>query len=97
MTQRDLADRAHVTLSYVSKLEAGGAAPGIDLLERLARALGVSVTDLLPTPSQPETVEAYREQVEQLFDAVLAKAGPDTLSMLKLFLERLAESPPSRR
>ena len=38
MTQRDLADRANVTLSYISRLEAGGAAPGIDLLERLAQA-----------------------------------------------------------
>ncbi len=93
MTQRDLASKANVTASYISTLEAGGAAPGIDLLERLARALQADVTDLLPAPSGPETPETLRQQVEQLFEVIVAKAGSGSLSMLKLFLERLAESP----
>jgi transcriptional regulator with XRE-family HTH domain len=92
LTQRDLASKANVTFSYVSRLEAGGAAPGIDLLERLARALNVSVVDLLPAPPQPENTETHREQVKQLFDAVLMKSGNETLSMLKQVLVRLAES-----
>ncbi len=97
LTQRDLARQAHVTISYVSKLEAGGAAPGIDLLERLAQALQVGVTELLPSPPTPETVEAYREKVKATFNALLVKAGRETLSMIDLLLARLVESPAFRR
>ena len=97
LTQRDLADKAGVTLTYVSRLEAAGAAPGIDLLERLAGALGVNVVDLLPTPSLPEAGAISRRQLRTLWDSVLTKAGAETLSMLKQLLERLAESPSTTR
>ena len=97
MTQRELADRASVTLTYISKLEAAGAAPGIDLLERLAIALRVGINDLLPVAAKPETIKSHREEVSELFDAVLNKAGHETLSMLSLFLERLNESPAVKR
>jgi transcriptional regulator with XRE-family HTH domain len=41
LTQADLADRAEVAVTYISKLEGVGAAPGIDLVGKLADALGV--------------------------------------------------------
>lgn len=91
MTQRDLAQRANVTVSYVSKLEAGGAAPGIDLLERLASALNVTLPELLPVPA--EGSRSDQEQARLLFDSLLTNAGQETLLLLKLFLARLAESP----
>lgn len=94
VTQRDLAERAHVTLSYISKLEAGGAAPGIDLVDRLATALNVNVTELLPFASQQKT---DHEQIKILFDQVIMKAGQESLLLLNLFLSRLAESPALRR
>jgi transcriptional regulator with XRE-family HTH domain len=97
MTQRELASRAHVTVSYVSTLEAGGAAPGIDLLERLARALQANVTDLLPFPGSPETPDTLRQQTKRAFEAVLEKAGPESLSMLKILVDRLGESPAVNR
>ena len=92
MTQRELADRAHITVTYVSRLEAGGAAPGIDLLERLAAALGVKVTELLPaTPG--EDADAQRERLKGQFEVVVKKSGPQTLGMIDVFLTRIAESP----
>jgi transcriptional regulator with XRE-family HTH domain len=97
VTQRDLATHAHLPTSYVSKLEAGGAAPGIDLLERLAIALQVSITELLPKPSEPMTTESSREQVKALFDKVIAKAGAESLLMLNQLLTRLAESSATNR
>ncbi len=93
MTQRDLATKADVTFSYISRLEAGGAAPGIDLLERLAKALGVGITELLPMPAMPATAAMRRDQVKGLFEVVLPKAGQETLAMLEVLLARLAESP----
>ena len=49
LTQNELAKRAEVTRSHLSLLEAGHRKnPSIDVLERLARALSVPVTELLP-------------------------------------------------
>jgi transcriptional regulator with XRE-family HTH domain len=44
LTQQGLADLARVDKGYISRLEAGQIAdPGIDLVERLSKALGVSI------------------------------------------------------
>ena len=66
-------------------------APGIDLLEKLSKALDVNVIDLLPI-SPPLEVEALREDVQKVAKSVVMKAGRDTLTMLKLFLDRLEQS-----
>jgi transcriptional regulator with XRE-family HTH domain len=48
MTQADLAKKAKVDQGYISTLEAGQKTnPGINVLKRLARALGVPVTELV--------------------------------------------------
>jgi transcriptional regulator with XRE-family HTH domain len=48
LSQAELATRAKVAQGYISDLEAGGKKnPGIDVLKRLAKALGVPVTKLL--------------------------------------------------
>ena len=48
MTQRDLAAKAKVTPGYVAQIEMGMKKnPSLDVLKRLARALGVPVARLL--------------------------------------------------
>ncbi len=93
MTQRQLADAASITFSYISRLEAGGAAPGIDMLEQLAKALKANIADLLPSAQSVETATDQREQVKKSFEGVLSKAGPETLGLLEVLLARLTESP----
>lgn len=51
-SQADLALRARVTQALVSALELGRANPTVETLERMARALGVSVADLF-APIEP--------------------------------------------
>ena len=92
MTQRDLAAEAKVTLSYVSRLEAGGAAPGLDLVERLATALGVRIADLLPVEPDEE-IEERRSAVKERLNVLVARAGVQTLTMLDLMLQRIEHSP----
>ena len=46
MTQKDLAERLHITDRAVSKWERGQCAPDISLLESLAETLGVSILEL---------------------------------------------------
>jgi transcriptional regulator with XRE-family HTH domain len=48
MTQRDLAAKANVTQGYVAQLEMGVKKnPSLEILKRIAKALGVPVTELL--------------------------------------------------
>jgi len=92
MTQTSLAEAAQVTSTYIGRLENGGAAPGIDLVARLAIALGAELTDLLPTTDPPDTVEVLRTQAQRLFDGLLRSADRETLQLLVPFLARLRDS-----
>ena len=47
MSQATLAKRAGLTREYVNKLEAGRYDPTVGVLQRLAKALKVKVTELL--------------------------------------------------
>ena len=46
MSQATVAKKAGITREYVNKLEAGRYDPTVGVLQRLARALGVPVTEL---------------------------------------------------
>ena len=96
MTQADLANRAVVTPTYIAKLEGARVAPGIDLVARLAKAVGTSIADLLPEEAVPDSLPLLKEQVSKLSEAMNA-ADRDTLLMLVPLLARLLESPTRRR
>jgi transcriptional regulator with XRE-family HTH domain len=53
LSQEDLADRADIDRTYISSLERSVYAAGIDVVDRLAKALGVTVADLLAQPEEP--------------------------------------------
>ncbi len=97
LTQADLAHQAHVTASYVWRLESGGAAPGIDLLDRLATALGTTAADLLPASEPPDSLPVLRDQARKLFEKIMVEGDRETLLLLNPLLNRLLESPTRRR
>ena len=97
LTQAELARAAHVTASYVWRLESCGAAPGIDLVERLASALGTTVDDLLPAADSPDTHHVLRQRAKTLFEGLIQSADRETLLMLCPLLARLGESPTRKR
>jgi transcriptional regulator with XRE-family HTH domain len=81
LSQHDLARSAGVDPAYVGRLERGERAPGIDLVERLARALGAAAGEMLPSsPGDPEAV--VREQARRRFESILKKADRETLLLL---------------
>ena len=92
MTQAELAQLAQVTTSYIGRLESAGAAPGIDLVQRLATALGTSIADLLPALPPTDTRTILADQAAHLFKSLLAAADRETLLMLCPLLARLNES-----
>ena len=52
MSQEELAYRAEVDRTYVSALERSVYAASVDVVDRLARVLGVEAADLLRRPSR---------------------------------------------
>ncbi|MBQ7087905.1 MAG: helix-turn-helix transcriptional regulator [Clostridia bacterium] len=61
MTQQDLADKLHVTNTAVSKWERGLSFPGVDILEKLAEELGITVMDILAGEVIKKTEEKISE------------------------------------
>jgi transcriptional regulator with XRE-family HTH domain len=92
MSQGDLASQAQVTTNYISRLEKGGAAPGIDLVARLAVALGVQIADLLPTTPDLSDLDVTRKHAKKLFEELLRSDDRAVLVVLSQVLARLAET-----
>ena len=64
LTQEQLGEKLYVTAKAVSKWERGDSAPGVDLLEPLARELGISVTELLAGERvEPEDLNQKAQQL----------------------------------
>ena len=97
MRQADLAQAAKITTSYVGRLESGGAAPGIDLVARLANALGTSIEDLIGGEAAPDEESVLRKRAKSLFSDLMESADRETLLMLCPLLARLGESPTRKR
>lgn len=57
ITQQELADRIGVKRAVISKYETGAISPRVEVLQNIARALGVSVDTLLGETMYIDTVE----------------------------------------
>jgi transcriptional regulator with XRE-family HTH domain len=92
-SQATLSEAASVSTSYITRLENGLVAPGIDLVARLATALGVAITDLLPSTPPTDPADVLKRQARQLFDALVDGADRELLQMICPLLARLSEAP----
>ena len=97
MTQADLAEKAEVAVTYISGLESGDTAPGIDLVDRLANALGTTAADLLPSVSAPDAKAVLQEQAQKMFDQLLQAGECETFQILNPFLALLLAAATKRR
>lgn len=70
LTQKELADRLHVTDKAVSKWETGKGFPDVKLLEPLAQVLGVSLVELLQGARTEKESLTIGEAGEVLFQAI---------------------------
>ena len=53
LSQEELADRADIDRTYISALERSVYAASIEVVDRLAQALGIEAADLLRRPASP--------------------------------------------
>jgi transcriptional regulator with XRE-family HTH domain len=85
VSQRQLASLAQIHPSYLTRLEAGRSAAGIDLVEKLATALGVTLADLLPT-ERVDRSHALKREVRSKTEAIMADAEEGDLALLSSLL-----------
>ena len=93
LTQKELADLLHVTDKAVSKWETGKGFPDIKQLEPLARALEVSVVELIACERQERehlTVEEAGQMVTQAMDQSQKATARRYLRLLKWLLVAIA-------
>jgi transcriptional regulator with XRE-family HTH domain len=60
MTQEDLAEKAELFRTYLSRIETGGANPTLTVIHQLARAVGEAPASLLAQPTISEVPKRTR-------------------------------------
>lgn len=67
ITQEDLAEKADLTVSYISKIETGKKNPTIAVIEKIAHAMGVGIYQLFIS-LEPELMSdrTILEKIEEL-------------------------------
>jgi transcriptional regulator with XRE-family HTH domain len=92
MTQRDLARVTHLAESYISRLENGTIAPGIDLVARIARALGVAIEDLIRLVESPDntSLAVATEQARHLLESILKSQDSASILLMVQILSLLS-------
>jgi transcriptional regulator with XRE-family HTH domain len=63
LSQEELADRAEIDRTYISAVERSVHAASIDVVDRLARGLGIEAADLLRRPPAPTVGKKQRRAV----------------------------------
>ncbi|TKH22865.1 helix-turn-helix transcriptional regulator [Bacillus wiedmannii] len=96
MTQRELAEKANISRSYLGDIEGGRYNPSLDTLNTIAKALNVNINSLL-TDSETNTLElsptlSKKEErdIAKDLDAILADL--DSKNSLSFYDEQLDDA-----
>ncbi|MEI6233308.1 MAG: helix-turn-helix transcriptional regulator [Planctomycetota bacterium] len=91
LSQAELASRAAVHWTYIGRLEHGLAAPGLDLLDRLAGALKCPLTDLLPVTSV-DPMPFLQDQARTRLESILSRGDRSFLGVLNTMLAMMDDT-----
>ena len=87
MSQQDLSFKAHVNTGYVGKLERAESAPGLDMIGRLAEALGVDPIKLIAANrAKPEDVSTIKSQVRKQVEKLLTRDDAPALQSMAVVI-----------
>lgn len=90
MTQADLAQKADISPTYISELETADTTPGIDVIARLAGALSVAPSELLPSEEE-DSLPVLKEQAKKLVETLLKSGDVEAFLKLNPLLALLVE------
>ena len=57
LTMNELAEKADTTAAYISRVETGHTNPSLSFLEACAKAMGITVADLVAGPPKKEATD----------------------------------------
>src|SRR5260370_26117281 len=80
MTQEDLSERAHISVSFLSMIERGERSPHLETLGSIAEALGVHIADLFSGGENDGVEPMYRLLLEACRKYNLGKHEVDPLT-----------------
>ncbi|MBI1923317.1 helix-turn-helix domain-containing protein [Candidatus Poribacteria bacterium] len=89
LTQEKLAEKADLSAYYIGQIERGEALPSLVVLQEIAKAFGLTLSQLLDFPSEQETPEAI---IEEIVRRLRAGDVPDVegLSLIREMIDRIA-------
>jgi transcriptional regulator with XRE-family HTH domain len=79
LTQDELADLAHISLSYIGDIERGKKTPSIEVFQKISRALGRPVDFFLSDPS------SWENQVDKQYFNMIETSGVESRHRKELF------------
>lgn len=78
LSQNELADKADLSLAYISEIERKATNPSLSTLAKLAEGLGLSVAELLDQEDYLDNGERTKELIQRSLD----KLNPDQLKIV---------------
>ncbi len=81
LTQAQLADRVDVSHEFMSRLERGLKAPSLATIEKIAKALGIALSEFFDFNAIP------RDEKEAMLAGLHSLLAPVSMEKLKLVLE----------
>ena len=82
LSQEELADRTGLHPTYIAKIELGLRLPSLEVLSRLAAALGTSVASIVEAMEQPHGSSPQREA-----EILVQGLSPGQISLTRDFIE----------
>ena len=80
MTQEDLAEKAGISVSFLSMIERGERSPHLETLGRIAKALQVPMSELFSFDGDPEKLDPlYKPLVEYCRKQTMTRRDVDRL------------------
>jgi transcriptional regulator with XRE-family HTH domain len=83
LTQEELAAKAHISGKHLSEVERAESGPSLEMVHRLAKALGTTMPEL--TAEEPET--QLREELLNLLRGKSERERNKALQLLRLFFD----------
>lgn len=96
LSQSELAERASLSLNFVGLVERGVTSPSLTTLSRIARSLGVSVSDLFLTAEAIQRSSRNHELLQRLIILLRRRKTADVQLILDL-ASRIIEHMDSRK
>ena len=87
MSQQDLSFKAHVNTGYIGKLERAESAPGLDMIGRLAEALGIDPIKLIAgSKNKLDDVSTVKSQVRKHVERLLTRDDVPALQSMAVVI-----------